>query len=157
MSEKAKPGEWWVNKYGKRMYVAGTTADGKFVLEFSSGGVYIDHGDWAGCRRLVECTGWEWAEPVVLDARGVLEKLAMEVGVDPLGVDSADLAEMIVLANKKREQHGCRQMPPEFTGREKDLLEAIANLRDNIDRLATRVVNLEQRTMPYQTIGGSVR
>jgi hypothetical protein len=78
-------------------------------------------------------------------ARRVLEEIAVSVGVDPLGVDSPDLAEMIVQANKKREQHDCRQRKPDFTGREMDLVEAIANLRDNMDRLNKRVGRLETK------------
>ncbi len=156
MSEVPKTGGWYEDKIGTRVVVIGMASKFRAVVEHECGTIGL-MGDWNTWRHLPGCTGWGWEEPKVLDARSVLEKLALEAGVDPLGVDSADLAEMIVLANKKREQHNIRQMPLEFTGREKDLLEAIANLRDNMDRLATRVVNLEQRTMPYQTIGGSVR
>lgn len=37
------------------------------------------------------------------------------------------------------------------------LLEAMVNLRDNMDRLNKRVEKLEQAAIPYQTIGGSLR
>ena len=35
------------------------------------------------------------------------------------------------------------------------LLEALVNLRDNMDRLNKRVEKLEQASIPFQTIGGS--
>ena len=63
-------GEWWVNANGKRMYIAGITADGKFILEFPSGGVHIDHGNWAGCYRLVGCKDWYWIEQPVFCGDG---------------------------------------------------------------------------------------
>jgi hypothetical protein len=158
MSEKPKTGEWWETEDGDRMFIVGYRRCKQIVFETTAGidWVLCDTTTW---RHLPDCTGFDWVEqkPEVYDARRILEQIALSVGVDPLGVDSSDLAEMIVLANKKREQNSCRQIPPEFTGREKDLLEAIANLRDNMDRIATRVINLEQRMMPYQTIGGSVR
>ena len=37
------------------------------------------------------------------------------------------------------------------------LLGALVNLRDNMDRLNKRVEKLEQASIPYQTIGGSLR
>lgn len=55
-------GQWWVNEHGKRMHIAGKTADGTFVLEFPSGGVYRDHGNWMKCRQLEGCDSWDWLE-----------------------------------------------------------------------------------------------
>jgi hypothetical protein len=63
-------GEWWVNKNNKRMFIAGTTSDGKFILEFPSGEVYVDHGDWRGCYQLFGCDSWDWVEQPVFCGDG---------------------------------------------------------------------------------------
>ncbi len=55
-------GQWWVNEHGKRMHIAGKTADGTFILEFPSGGVYRDHENWMKCRQLEGCDSWDWLE-----------------------------------------------------------------------------------------------
>ena len=178
MSEKPKVGEWWVNKFGKRMYVAGTTADGKFVLEFPSGGVYIDHGDWTECRRLIGCTGWEWIEdtfPQWLTFNGdrfadcaYLFRESREITwsvnrdgtrkkmnhtIEPISQNwvrtRQDLAEALV--DQKPE------VKPEMNPRELEFLEIVARQRDTIDKLSKRLEKVEQSNFMHQVIGGTIQ
>ncbi len=97
--KQPQPGEWWW--VDEVLYIVGYTHSGNFIIEFADGKTEVceplSSYEFETWQHLPNCTGFDWVEP---SARNALEKIALSVGVDPLGVDSHDLAEMIISSNK---------------------------------------------------------
>ena len=168
VSEKPEAGEWWVNHLGIRVHVLGYRTNGEIVYESESRGLDWHKVETESWKRLQNCDGWDWKDPDVFPqwitfdgerfadcAYIVRESTTSAFRVHDNGYvepycfklpwpsswkivpESEALALLRPGVGKPRR--------PEFTEREINMLEAVANLRDNMDRLAKRVAILESQ------------
>jgi hypothetical protein len=116
MNKKPQPGEWWRRRDGGIAYVVGRRPECDYtewpliVIDLYGGcrEPYTEDGfldeshvpcDEDLIEHLPECTGWDWVPEVQAkqnpSVRHSLEMLASIFGIDSLGVDSVDLADML--------------------------------------------------------------
>ena len=170
MSEKPKPGEWWEHKSGAKLYIVGNRSDGTTIVENDRGFVssFCDFESW---RHLRNCTGFDWTESfpqyltwngqrfadcayIVRESRQVAFQVLTNGAVRKYDYP-VDVPESWKIVAKEEAlallSPGCKQATPETTTSDTDVLAALVNLRDNLDRMDRRLQRLE--SLPARVLG----